>query len=172
MANLRADYWQAGALSLHTFAVHLDVTPSRVITGRKGTNPNPVGLDGDTHKDKPVGPSTRLLKGWISDRDADGGLAATAALRIAQTEANIDALYVALYAAGGQVTITKRRLELDGIGGTTVEVYTAAAELLTFDVSYDGTIPRDQGAVAAWTAELHQADPWWYDDTPAKAHLG
>lgn len=171
MANLRTDYWQAGTLSLHTHAHHLEVTPPVRISGRKGDNLDPVGIDGEAYKAKPWAASTRLLAGWLSDRDPDGLLASTAELRIARREENVALLTAALVAGGGRVTITKRRLELDGVGGTTVVVYTAAGELLDLEVAYDQRLDRDGAALAAWTAEIHYADPWWYAGA-SKDHLG
>lgn len=171
MANLRPDYWQAGTLSLHTHAHHLEVTPPVRISGRKGGNLDPVGIDGETYKPKPWAPATRLLTGWLSDRSPDGALASTSALRIARREDNVALLTAALVAGGGQVTITKRRLELDGLGGTVVAVYTAAGELLDLEIAYDQTVDRDGAALAAWTAEIHYADPWWYAGA-TKDHLG
>lgn len=158
MANTRTDYWDVDGLSLHTPAVHLTVTPARKAPGRKGTNPSPIGLDGDRHADKPWGPVTWLLEGWVSDRTDAGVLAATAPLRIAQREANLDALEAALRGTGGQVTITKRRHTTGG----GIEAFTRLIEMWNFDAVYSVDLPRDVMATAAWTAEVHSADPWWY----------
>lgn len=171
MTNLRADYWDADGTSLHTWAIHLERTPDRRIGGRKGGNPSPLGIDGDDHRDKPYGPVTFLVAGWVSDRDADGTLPTDPLLRIARREANLDTLEAALRGAGGQVTLTKRRYE-DVAGTPTVVPYTREVELVTFD---SVAVPSDRRQLAAanWTAELYAADPWWYTSPGGvRDHLG